>query len=123
MGIKPGRFIHLFRLGPRFSSSSTGNGIPTLPVLALQGQKHQKTNNAPRVGKEKSNMKATSKNQAPVQVTKEPAMISVREIVPWFIIAIMVFAIAGIISGWFIHVYAVNDAQTTVTIASKALSR
>lgn len=68
-------------------------------------------------------MKATSANTAPVQVTKEPMMISVREFVPWMIVAILLFAVAGIIAGWFIHVHAVNDAHEAVAIASKVLSR
>ncbi|MFJ6416500.1 hypothetical protein [Paeniglutamicibacter sp. NPDC091659] len=68
-------------------------------------------------------MKATSNKQAPLQVTKDPKMIAVREALPWLLVAIMTFAIAGIITGWFMRSYAVTEQQTAIALASKVQSR
>ncbi|NQD42379.1 hypothetical protein [Glutamicibacter halophytocola] len=68
-------------------------------------------------------MKATSKTTAPVQVTKEPKMVMLREVVPWFIVAIMAFAVAGTITGWFLRSDVAKIDQTYVAVESKAQSR
>ncbi|BAS17603.1 hypothetical protein AHiyo8_59060 [Arthrobacter sp. Hiyo8] len=54
------------------------------------------------------------------EVTKAPKTIPLREALPWFIVAIMTFAIAGIVSGWFIRS---NVSAMTVQTTSKEQSR
>lgn len=70
-------------------------------------------------------MKATSKTtqQAPFQVTPDPKMVMLREVIPWLLVAIFAFSVAGVITGWFIHASVATDFQTEMAIVSKDLSR
>jgi hypothetical protein len=43
----------------------------------------------------------------------------VREVVPWFIVTIMTFAVAGTIAGWFIHSNVAISNQAAIAAASK----
>lgn len=69
-------------------------------------------------------MKATSKTQAPLEVAKSPATVGVREIVPWMIIAVMIFAFAGVVTGWTLRSGNIAEVQAAATaMESKDASR
>lgn len=53
-------------------------------------------------------------------VTKAPKTILFREALPWFIVAIMTFAIVGLISGWQLRS---NVSAMSVPTTSKTQSR
>lgn len=66
-----------------------------------------------------------SKSNQTAESTKQPKVIGIGTLIPWLIIVALVFAAAGLITGWFIHAHAVNDAKAAVITATelKDLSR
>lgn len=65
-------------------------------------------------------MKATNSTPS----TKAPKSITVRELIPWVIVVVMVFSIAGLVSGWFIRSnVAADKEQAVAAVASKGQSR
>ena len=50
-------------------------------------------------------------------------MVMLREVIPWLLVAIFAFSVAGVITGWFIHASVATDFQTEVAVVSKDLSR
>ncbi|MDQ0825396.1 hypothetical protein QFZ60_001569 [Arthrobacter sp. B2I5] len=61
----------------------------------------------------------TTPTEARPQEIKAPKTLMVREVVPWFIVAIMTFAVAGTITGWFIHSNVAISNQASIAAASK----
>jgi len=57
------------------------------------------------------------------EVTKAPKTVPLREALPWFIVAIMIFAIAGIISGWFFRSQVTASNQAAIAAVSKIQAR
>ncbi|MET4003878.1 hypothetical protein ABIB48_002616 [Arthrobacter sp. UYCu511] len=68
-------------------------------------------------------MSKTTQETTRTQEIKEPKTIAVREAVPWLIVAIMAFAIAGLITGWTLRSEVAVSQQSAVAVASKAVAR
>ncbi|MCA4995137.1 hypothetical protein HWD35_10475 [Tsukamurella tyrosinosolvens] len=53
-------------------------------------------------------------NQTVEATRQQSRVVGIWTIVPWFIIVALVFAAAGLITGWLVHAHAVNDAKAAV---------
>lgn len=58
-----------------------------------------------------------------IQEVKAPMTIAVREATAWLLVAILAFAVAGVITGWFLRSNVAVEQQTAVAMASKTQSR
>lgn len=68
-------------------------------------------------------MSKTTQETTRTQEVKAPMTIAVREAIAWLFVAILAFAVAGVITGWLLRSNVAVEQQTAVAMASKEQSR
>lgn len=66
-------------------------------------------------------MKKTTTKQNKQDV--KPKTVALREVVPWFLVAIMTFAVAGVVAGWTFRSHTIAETTNAVALTSKEQAR